>query len=108
MAALDCVTCSRPLPEGREHPQYFGQSSTGYTPERQAERAAEDVSSILQYAVTVNFALWTMLQVAEVKSPELMDTEHYLDEAKSLCFLLVDLVGWRSEEYKDCSGRLMN
>jgi hypothetical protein len=33
-----------------------------------------------------------MLQVAEVKSPELMDREHYFEEAHSLCFLLEDLV----------------
>jgi hypothetical protein len=90
-SALHCVTCHQPLPEGQE-PEYFAQVSAGYQPEYEVERAAEDVSQLLRYAQTVNASAWSMLQVASVNSPDLMDPECYLDEAHSLCFLLKDLV----------------
>jgi hypothetical protein len=89
---LHCVTCWQPLPEGKE-PDYFASTSLGWTAEQEAERAAEDVSCCLRYAQSINSALWDMLQVAAVESPKLPDKEHYLEGAKSLCALLVDLVG---------------
>jgi hypothetical protein len=85
------VTCDQPLPEGKE-PEYFASTSEGYTPETETERAAEDVSQGLRYAETVNSAVWDMLQVAGVNPRELLDKDHYLDHARSLCFLLTDLV----------------
>ena len=66
---LHCVTCQQALPEGKE-PEYFGQVSTGYSPEGEVERAAEDVSSFLKYAKTINSAVWDMLQVAALDSPD--------------------------------------
>jgi len=41
-STLRCVTCRRPLPEGKEHPEYFAQVSIGYAPETEADRAAEE------------------------------------------------------------------
>jgi hypothetical protein len=79
------------LPEGKEL-EYFAQTSIGYRPENEAERATEDVSQGLRYAETVNHAVWDMLQIAEVESPQLMEKEAYFDSARSLCFLLSDLV----------------
>jgi hypothetical protein len=95
---LHCVTCDQPLPEGKE-PEYFASTSIGYTPETEAERAAEDVSQCVQYAQTVNSAVWDMLRVAKVESPELMEGKAYLKSARSLCFLLTDLV-------EEVSGRV--
>ena len=92
MATIDCVTCHRPLSEGREHPAYFAAESVGYSPSDEAERAAGDVSAILRYADTVNGAIWDMLMVAEKRHPELPEPEHYFDEARSLCLRLIDLV----------------
>lgn len=90
-SSIHCVTCRQSLPAGEE-PEYFAQVSIGYTPEHEAERAAEDVSQCLQYAQTVNSTIWDMLQVANVDSQKLCDKEHYLDNARSLCFLLTGLV----------------
>jgi hypothetical protein len=90
-SALHCVTCWQSLPEGQE-PEYFGQGSVDYKPERETERAAEDVYTSLKYASSINSALWDMLQVAELASPKLPDPEHYLDEASDLAFLLIDLM----------------
>jgi hypothetical protein len=89
---LHCVTCWQPLPEGKE-PDYFGSTSRGWGAEYEAERAAEDVSCCLRYAQSVNSSLWDTLQVAAVASLKLPDKEHYVDSARSLCRLLVDLVG---------------
>jgi hypothetical protein len=91
-AALRCVTCRQALPPETE-PEYFGQSSIGYKPELEVERAAEDVSQFLRYAETVTSAVWDMLQIAAVDPPKLRDKEGYLDSARSLCFLLTALVG---------------
>jgi hypothetical protein len=90
-SALHCVTCNQVLPHGQE-PEYFGQVSVGYKADMEAERAAENVSQLLRYAKTVNMSVWNMLQVAYVSPCDLMDPECYLDEAKSLCTLLEDLV----------------
>jgi len=79
------------LPEGQE-PAYFGQGSVGYKPEYEAHRAAEDVSTYLKYAAHINSALWDMLQVSELASPELPEPEAYLNEASDLAFLLTDLM----------------
>jgi hypothetical protein len=81
------------MPAGKEHPEYFGQPSIGWSPEDEADRAAEDVSQGLRYAQTVTSALGDALQMARVKSPDLMDPEVYLEHARSLCFLLHDLTG---------------
>lgn len=86
-----CVTCHQPLPGGKE-PEYFAQGSVGYRAETEAERATEDVDQCLRYAQTVNSVVWDMLQVADANSRELCDKEHYLESARSLCFLLTDLV----------------
>jgi hypothetical protein len=89
---LHCVICWQSLPEGKE-PEYFGQVTIGYNPEHEAERAAEDVSTYLKYATSVNGALWDALQVSQSGSAELCEPEHYLDSAHDLAFLLVDLMG---------------
>lgn len=89
---LHCVTCWQPLPDCQE-PYYFASTSIGYTADSEAERAAEDVSCCLRYAQSVNSSLWDLVQVAEIESPTLPGKAHYLDNARSLCRLLVDLIG---------------
>jgi hypothetical protein len=91
-SALRCVTCRQALPPGKE-PEYFGQGSIDYSPEHEVNRAAEDVSQFLCYAQTVNSAVWDMLLIADLDPPQLTGKESYLDSARSLCFLLTDLVG---------------
>lgn len=90
-SSIRCVTCRRPVPKDGEHPRYFGQSSIGYRAEHEAERAAEDLICCLNYTNNVTSAMWAFLQIAE-KSPEI-EKSGELDSARSLGFLLFDLIG---------------
>jgi hypothetical protein len=56
MATIHCKLCDRPLPEGEEHPEYFGQVST-WEPGNEAEWVGEDVGQLLNYAHTINEAV---------------------------------------------------
>jgi hypothetical protein len=88
---LHCITCDQLLLPGQE-PEYFAQTSLGYSPETEVNRAVEDVSQSLRYAQAVTSVVWDMLMVADVDCGELLDKAHYLKTARELEPLLTDLV----------------
>lgn len=88
---LHCVTCWQPLAQGLKQPGYFAQEDSGWKPGFEDERAAGDLSRCLRHAKAVTSAMWNFLQIAQMNSPEI-EEEQYLDSAKSLRWLLADLI----------------